>query len=174
MFYLSTRIWHEEGIKKGKSQVLLSPDRAWRYPSFAFAGGKIDTVTNARYLGVTITTTEVLEARSIKWIQNAHMTWPRLHAVTAVYCGIDAKYALMVFRSLPQSGIDYVCFLSPWRQKATEAYTSLMLRFFGNVLGMRVRVSQLPCLLAIFDLDSNGLWRRAMASIFCVRRKELC
>ena len=93
-------------LKKGKSQVLLSPDRAWRYPSFAFAGGKIDTVTKARYLGVTITTTEVLEESAIKRIQDAHMTWTQLKAAKVVYCGMDAKYALMVFRSLLQSGID--------------------------------------------------------------------
>ena len=161
-------------LKKGKRQVLLSPDRAWRYPSFAFAGGKIDTLTKARYLGVTISTTEVLEESAIKRIQNAHMTWTQLKEANVVYCGMDGKYALMVFRSLLQSGIDYACFLSPWGQKATEAYNSLMLRFFGNVLGMRVRVSQLPRLLAIFDRDSIGHRRRAMATRFCIRMKEQC
>ena len=89
-------------LKKGKRQVLLLPDRAWRYPSFAFAGGKIDTVTKARYLGVTISTTEVLEESAIKRIQNADMTWTQFKAAKVVYCGMDAKYALMVFRSLPQ------------------------------------------------------------------------
>ena len=76
--------------------------------------------------------------------------------------------------SLLQSGKDYACFLSPWGQKATEAYNSLMLRFFGNVLGMRARVSQIPRLVAIFDLDSIGLRRRAMANRFCIRMKEQC
>ena len=161
-------------LKKGKSQVLLSSDRAWRYPSFAFAGGKIDTATKARYLGVSITTTEVLVESAIKRMQNAHMTWTHLKAAKVVYCGMDANYALMVFRSQLQSGIEYACFLSPWGQKATEAYNSLMLRFFGNVIGMGVRVSQLPCLLAIFDLDSIGLRRRAMANRFCIRMKEQC
>ena len=161
-------------LKKGKSQVLLSSDRARRYPSFAFAGGKIDTVTNARYLGVTITTTEILEESAIKRIQNAHMTWTQLKAAKVLYCGMDAKYALMVFRSLLQSGIDYACFLSPWGQKTTEAYNSLMLRFFGNVLGMRVRVSQLPRILAIFDLDSIGLRRPAIANRLATRMKEQC
>ena len=80
MFYLGTRVWHEVGMKKGKSRVLLSPDKAWRYPSFAFAGGKIDTVTTARYLGVTITATEVLEESAFKRVQNAHMTWTQLKA----------------------------------------------------------------------------------------------
>ena len=144
-------------LQKGKSQVLLSPDRAWRYQSFAFAGGKIGTVTKARYLGVTLTTTEVLEESSIKRIKKVHMTWTQLKAAEVEYCGIDAKYAMMVFRSLLQSGIGYACFLSPWGQKATEAYNSLMLRFFGNVLGVRFSVSQLPRLLAIFYLDSIGL-----------------
>ena len=87
---------------------------------------------------------------------------------------MEAKYALMVFRSPPQSGMDYACFLSPWGQKATEAYNSLMIRFFGNVVGRRVRVSQLPRLLAIFDLDSIGLRRRAMANRFCIRMKGQC
>ena len=49
-----------------------------------------------------------------------------------------------------------------------------MLRFFGNVHGMRVRISQLPRLLAIFDLYSIGLRRRAMANRFCIRMKEQC
>ena len=39
---------------------------------------------------------------------------------------------------------------------------------------MRVRVSQLPRLVAIFDLDSIGLRRRAMANRFCIRMKEEC
>ena len=61
-----------------------------------------------------------------------------------------------------------------WGQKEIEAYNSLMLRFFGNVLGRRVRVSKLPCLLAIFDLDSIGLRRRAMANRSCIRMNDVC
>ena len=102
------------------------------------------------------------------------MTWTELKAAKVVYCGMDATYALMVFRSLIQTGIDYACFLSPWGKKATEAYNSFMLHFFGNVLGMRVRVSQLPRLLPIFDLDSIGLRRRAIANRFCIRMKVQC
>ena len=69
-FYLSTRIWHEVGLEKGKRQVPQSRDSSRRYPSFAFAWGKVDTVTKAKYLCVAITTTEVLEESSIKGMQS--------------------------------------------------------------------------------------------------------
>ena len=100
--------------------------------------------------------------------QTLHLTWTQLKAAKVVYCGMDT-YALMVFRSLLQSAIYYAYFLSPWGQKATEAYNSLI-----NVLVMRFMVSQLPRLLAIFDHDSIRRRRRAMASSSCIRMKEQC
>ena len=57
-------------------------------------------------------------------------------------------------------------------QKATEAYNSQMIRFSCNILGMRVRGTELPRLLAIFGLDSIGLWRSAIAKRFCIRMIE--
>ena len=44
-----------------------------------------------------------------------------------------------------------------------------MLRFFGNALGSRVRVTQIYPLPAMFDIDSIGFRRRALANRFCRR-----
>lgn len=100
-------------LARGKSQLLLLQGRAARYKRFQFAEGQIQTVREASYLGVEITSGAALEDTTIKRIQNAHTIWTQLRTARLVCSGIDPKYACMIFRSLVQSGIDYGCFLSP-------------------------------------------------------------
>ena len=82
---------------------------------------------------------------------------------------MDPKYACVIFRSLGQSVIDCGWYLIPWGSNETNAFKRLMLRFVGNALGMRVRLTQIPRLLAMFDIDSIGFRRRALTNRFCRR-----
>lgn len=111
----------KQALKKQKSQLLLLADMFRRYPSFEFGTGKTDAVAKARSLVVKISRTLFLENSSIKRMQNADMRWTQLKATKVVYNEMDAKYALMVCKPKPHSGIDYAFFLSPWGHKATEA-----------------------------------------------------
>ena len=95
------------------------------------------------------------------------MTWTELWIARLVYSEMYTKHTCILFCSLLQSSIRYAFFLSPWGSKITSAYNNLMLRFFGNALGMIVWVSQIPLLLALFYIDSREFRRQAFASRFC-------
>ena len=165
MCYLGTRVQHEVGIEKEKSEVLPSPERVRRYPSFEFAREGTDTVTKARYLRVTITTTEVLEESAIMRIQNAHDMDP-IEAGKVAYRGMDAKYALVVFRSRK-----FPISIGANGNRGIQQSDITILRKCSWSEGQSLTTTSHTC---NFDLDSIRLLRSAMTNRFCIRMKEQC
>ena len=150
-------------LSKGESQVLLNEARAKRFKSLPFAGGEIETVTKAKYLGVIISSGSTLK-EILKRIEAAHTTMTSLLRGKMLFPGIDAAFATMLLRSLSHSNIDYTCFLFPCAGAGQNAFDASLRRFFGCALGIRARTSQLTRLIAMFNLDSSGARRRMLAN----------
>ena len=74
---------------KGKSQVVLSRRTAERYKHFPFAGGTIETVTEAQYFGVIISTNGIMSQSMKERIQMAHATPTTLQNAKLLFAGID-------------------------------------------------------------------------------------
>ena len=70
----------------------------------------------------------------------------------------------MVYRKLIESKMDYATFLCPSSADALHAFDCLLQRFFQCCLGMRVRQSQIPRPLLMFNIDTLGIRRRTLAN----------
>ena len=82
----------------------------------------------------------------------------------------DPSYAKMVYRTLKESKMDYAAFLCPSSADALHAFDCLLQRFFQCCLGTtRVRQSQIPRLLAMFNIDTLGIRGRKLANAFIGR-----
>ena len=154
---------------KGKSEVLLPPELALQYKAFPFAGGQITTVTQARYLGVVLSANGILECSLKHRIQMSHASLTTLRNAKLIFPGVDPTYAKMVYRTLIESKMDYATFLCPSSAEALHAFDCLLQRFFQCCLGIRVRQSQIPRLLLMFNIDSLGIRRRTLANAFAGR-----
>ena len=82
---------------------------------------------------------------------------------------VDPSYAKMVYRTLVESKTDYATFLCPSSADALHAFDCLLQRFFQSCLGIRVRQSQIPRLLLMFNIDTLGIRRRTLANAFAGR-----
>ena len=65
--------------------------------------------------------------------------------------------------------MDYAPFLCPSSAHALHAFDCLLQRFFQYCLGIRVRKSQIPRLLLIFNIDTLVIRRRTLAKAFAGR-----
>ena len=156
-------------LSKGKSKVLLPSELALQPKSFPFAGEQITTVTQARYLGVVSSANGILECSLKNRIQMSHASPGTLRNANLEFPGVDPSYAKMVYRTLIESKMDYAAFLCPSRADAFHAFGCLLQRFFQCCLGIRVRQSQIPRLLVMFNIDTLGIRRRTLADAFVGR-----
>ena len=81
-----------------------------------------------------------------------------------IFRGVDPSYAKMVYRTLIESKLDYATFLGPSSADALHAFDCRLQRFFQCCLGIRVRQSQIPRLLLMFNIDTLGIRRRTLAN----------
>ena len=75
----------------------------------------------------------------------------------------------MVYRTLIESKMDYASFLCPSSADGLHAFDCLPQRFFQCCLGIRMRQSQIPRLLLMFNLDTLGIRRGMLANAFVGR-----
>ena len=73
---------------------------------------------------------------------------------------------------LIESKMDYATFLFPSSADALHAFDCLLQRFFQYCLGIRVRQSQIPRLLLMFNIGTLGIRRRTLANAFAGRLKS--
>ena len=92
-----------------------------------------------------------------------------LRNVKLKFPGVDPSYAKMLYRTLIESKMDYATFLCPSSADALPAFNCLQQRFFQCCLGIRVRQSQIPRLLLMFNIDTLGIRRRTLANAFARR-----
>ena len=156
-------------LSKGKIEVLLPPKLASQYKAFPFAGGQIITVTKARYHGVALSANGILECNLNNRIQMSYASLSTLLTAKLIFSGVDPTYAKMVYRTAIESKMDYATFLCPSSADALHAFDCLLQRFFKFCLGIRVRQTQIPRLLLMFNIDSLGIRRRALANAFAER-----
>ena len=156
-------------LSKGKTEVILPSQLALQYKAFPFAGGHITTVTEARYLGVVLSANGILECSLNNRIQMSHASLSTLRNAKLIFPGADPSYAKMVYRTLIESKMDYATFLCPSCADAVHAFDCLLQRFFQCCLGIRVRQSQIPRLLLMFNIDTLGIRRRTLANAFVGR-----
>ena len=124
---------------RGKSEVLLPSELALQYKSFPFAGGRITTVTQARYLGVVLSANGILECSLKNRIQMSHASLSTLPNAKLIFPGVDPTYAKMVYRTLMESKTDYATSPCPSSADALHAFDWLRQRIFQCWLGIRVR-----------------------------------
>ena len=80
----------------------------------------------------------------------------------------DEAY-LQQYRTLIEGKLDYATFLCSSRADALHALDCLLQRFLQCCLGIRVRQSQIPRLLLMFNIDTLGIRRRTCANAFARR-----
>ena len=156
-------------LSTGKSEVLLPPELALQYKAFPLAGGQITTVTQARYLGVVLSASGILECSLKNRIQMSHASQSILRNAKIIFPGVNPTYAKMVYRTLIESKMDYATFLCPSSAEALHSFECLLQRFFQCCLGIRVRQSQIPLLLLTCNIDSLGIRRRTLVNAFAGR-----
>ena len=99
----------------------------------------------------------------------SHSSLSTLRNAKLIFPGVDPSFAKMVYRTLIESKMDYATFLCPSSADALHAFDSPLQRFFQCCLGIRVRQSQIPRLLLMFNIDSLGIRRRTLANAFVGR-----
>ena len=99
----------------------------------------------------------------------SHASLSTLRNAKLIFPGVDPSYAKMVYRTLIESKMDYAAFLCPSSADALHAFDCLLQRFFQCCLGIRVRQSQIPRLLLMFNIDTLGIRRRTLANAIAGR-----
>ena len=160
-------------LSKGKSEVLLPSELALQYKAFPFAGGQITTVTEARYLGVVLSANGIQECSLKNRKQISHAPLSLLRNAKLIFPGVYPSYAKMVYRTHIESKMDYATFLCPSSADALHAFDCLLQRLFQFCLGIRVRQSQIPHLLLMFNIDTLGIRRRKLANAFAGKIIEI-
>ena len=102
---------------------------------------------------------DIIAYASLITLRNAKLIFP----------GADPSYAKIVYRTLIESKMDYATFLCPSSADALHAFDCLLQRFFQCYVGIRVRQSQIPRLLLIFNIDTLGIHRGTLANAFIGR-----
>ena len=154
-------------LSKGKSEVLLPSELALQYKAFPFAGGQITTVTEARYLGVVLPANRILECSFKNRIQEQHASLSTLRSAMLIFPEVPPSYAKMMYRTLVE--VDYAIFLCPSGADAFQVYDCLLQRFVIFRVVIRVRQSQIPRLLVMFNFDALRIRWRTFANAFAGR-----
>ena len=151
-------------LSKGKSEVLLPSELALQYKAFPLAWGQITTVTQAGHLGVVLSANGILKCSLNNRIQMSHASLSTVGNAKLIFRGVDPSYAKVVYRTRIESTMDYATFLCPSSADALQAFDCLLQRFFHCCPGIRVRQSQIPRLLLMFNIDTLGTRRRTLAN----------
>ena len=146
---------------KGERQVLLNEAWAKRFKFFPFGCAEIETETKAKYFGVVISAKSTLQEILTKLFKAARATMTSLERRKMLFPGINATFATMLFCSPLRRNIEYRCFLCPCEGVGQNAFNALLRRFLVCVVGIHVRISQLPHLIPMFISDTWGV-RRGM------------
>ena len=119
-------------------------------------------MTKVKYLGLIICAESTQEEGLTKRIETAHATITSLVRRKMLFPGVNATFATMLFFLLSQSNFEYACLLCPGEEAGQNAFNALLRRFFGWAFVIHMRTSQLPRLIAMFNLNTLG------AVFYCV------